>query len=520
MLAGVIAAVTVLMLALMLTVKAEPSYAAEEEVFDNHLNVLTVIYTNINTPDFKNSFSSKEVNEIKTVVSNAPDNFKRLSGGRFIIDKVDFKTITEPITSVSGSSASSKRRDLNYDSQDDIPNDINIDSYLENDEYDLVYVFAPLSGIKVEAGQEWYGLGGSYYYFNGRRIYYAIANDSPALVGKARYKIYNDYYDTRLGVVIHEILHCIETNSRNNGYSDFEILHSASDNGYKQTQYNEWLDWYHDLMQDKLKNGKKGFTPEAFKISHPKRVDSYVESISVSGGTLNVKTGKTFKLKPTVSPAGAYYQSLTWASSDPYAATVSKDGTVKTYSKGKVTITVSANTSTYKAKCVLNITGKDKLPVYTTDNGKLKVTKNRNGTVKLVGVTSKAPKVLRPDYAVIKGEYYTITHIGEYALKGNKKIQEIDLNDTYVKTIEKGAFYGMKKLWFLAIRKSIKKLPVNMAKNCRKLEIVEIEGKLTSVGKGAFVKIHKKPRVWVPKKTSKKIKKKIKKQIHYKLSTF
>ena len=71
----------------------------------------------------------------------------------------------------------------------------------------------------------------------------------------------------------------------------------------------------------------------------------------------------------------------------------------------------------------LNITGKDKLPVYTTDNGKLKVTKNRNGTVKLVGVTSKAPKVLKPDYAVIKGNYYEITHIGEYAFKGNKKSQ-------------------------------------------------------------------------------------------------
>ena len=209
--AGVIAAVTVLMLALMLTVKAEPSYAEEEEVFDNHWNVLTLIYTKVDTPDFKNSFIGKKVSEIKTVVSNAPDNFKRLSDGRFIIDKVDFKTITEPITSVSGSSKSSKHRELNYDSSDEIENDINIDAYLDNNEYDLVYVFAPLSGIKVEAGQEWYGLGGSYYYFNGRRIYYAIANDSPAVVGKEDYPIYGDYFDTRLGIVINEMHDCILT---------------------------------------------------------------------------------------------------------------------------------------------------------------------------------------------------------------------------------------------------------------------------------------------------------------------
>ena len=78
----------------------------------------------------------------------------------------------------------------------------------------------------------------------------------------------------------------------------------------------------------------------------------------------------------------------------------------------------------------------------------------------------------------------------------------------------------MKKLWYLNIRKGIKKIPANMARKCRKLEVVEIDGKITSIAKGAFVGIHKKPRVWVPEKTSKKIKKRLKKQIHYKVSTF
>ena len=204
-----IAPVVIVLIAAMSAVCADRAYAEEEEeVFDNHWKVLTLIYQNVDTPEYKHSFTDAQVTSIRNIVKNLPDNYRRLSGGRFLIDSIDIETITEPITTITGNNSYP-----NWLTQG-AGEDIDFDHYLDERDVDFVVVFAPVGKYPDNT---WYGLGGTYYRYKGRSYNYAIINNVLDIVGKPDYQLPDGTYDTRLGALVHEMLHGIEANSRKTG---------------------------------------------------------------------------------------------------------------------------------------------------------------------------------------------------------------------------------------------------------------------------------------------------------------
>lgn len=236
-------------------------------------------------------------------------------------------------------------------------------------------MFAPLRNYP---GITWYGLGGSFYTYNGRRIYYAISNQLITYIGEPEYEVDGEYYDTRLAVMVHEMLHCIETNSNSNGIHGFEAVHDAEQNGYDSGGTGEWFDWYHDLMQDTLKSGKKGFSEESFFIQHPQRI--LVDGVTISETSLEMESGGTAYLSASVTPENADYQNVVWNTSDPRIVRVSRDGKVTAYYPGKATVYASANNSMITAKCEVTVTGEYPNEIISVDQGYSKFT--YNGKVK------------------------------------------------------------------------------------------------------------------------------------------
>lgn len=92
-----ISLIVVLLMVLIMTVAVTASRTsrvyAEEDVFDNHWKLLTLIYTDVQTETYQKSFTDAEVNDITSICANLPDVFKRLSGGRFMLDRMDFEVI-------------------------------------------------------------------------------------------------------------------------------------------------------------------------------------------------------------------------------------------------------------------------------------------------------------------------------------------------------------------------------------------------------------------------------------------
>ena len=84
----------------------------------------------------------------------------------------------------------------------------------------------------------------------------------------------------------------------------------------------------------------------AEKENTPKVVSLDGKALKVSKTDLNVKTGKTVKIKATATPT----TKVTYKTSNKKIATVTDKGVVKGIKKGKATITVKANGKTVKVK--------------------------------------------------------------------------------------------------------------------------------------------------------------------------
>ncbi len=229
----------------------------EELPADNKWNVLVLIYPKVNTGSFKASFSGQDVASIKSVLGGLPETIDNLSGGRMKIGVMDTKVVNKTIKSVKGSYGGNLTLGPG--------NDINFDTYLKGHDYNQIVVFAPLA--KSPLNNNWYGLGGTTYRYKGREIYYCIINDS-LCYGSPAAEVHGKTYDARLAVLTHELLHCVETNSRKLGWKGFEALHRAEKNGYVYNYDLQWLDWYSDLMRDKIKSGRKGFARKSFRVPH------------------------------------------------------------------------------------------------------------------------------------------------------------------------------------------------------------------------------------------------------------
>ena len=111
----------------------------------------------------------------------------------------------------------------------------------------------------------WLGIGGMTHTFNGQ-TFYVTQFSSSIMPGMRTWKRNGIKYELESSALVHEILHCVETNSTNNGWTGFQPLHDAEENGYNDLA--GWFDWYSDLMTDSLKSGKPGFHDVSFLVTH------------------------------------------------------------------------------------------------------------------------------------------------------------------------------------------------------------------------------------------------------------
>lgn len=220
---------------------------------DNHWNILGLIFRNIDAPEWKSSFSDAEVNHAKEVFRQYPTAIRTWSDSRMLIDSVDVKVIDEPVKSVSGDSGE-LAAGLDFD----------IDRYLEGKDYQLIVVYAPLMGYSKASG--WIGLGGGWVTVQDRNIYYLTINWIHMEADHHSYMGID--FDNNLGTLLHEHLHCVESNSSVfNGWDGFTPVHNNADHGFTDDSKYGWVDWYSALMRDSGLNGK-GFRPESFLVDH------------------------------------------------------------------------------------------------------------------------------------------------------------------------------------------------------------------------------------------------------------
>lgn len=75
------------------------------------------------------------------------------------------------------------------------------------------------------------------------------------------YSIYNTFPQE---VFLHEFLHTLERNEKNNG-NDIAALHDYANYGYSEDRTSGLEKWYEDYMQNSIKNGEnKGLTKFAY----------------------------------------------------------------------------------------------------------------------------------------------------------------------------------------------------------------------------------------------------------------
>ena len=84
------------------------------------------------------------------------------------------------------------------------------------------------------------------------------------------------------------------------------------------------------------------------------KAEKKVTSVKLNKNTATLAKGKSLTLEATVSPTDATDKSLTWTSSNPKIASVSKDGKVTAKSKGTATITCKASNGK-KASCKVTV---------------------------------------------------------------------------------------------------------------------------------------------------------------------
>ncbi len=97
------------------------------------------------------------------------------------------------------------------------------------------------------------------------------------------------------------------------------------------------------------------------------RNGTFTKHVGVSGVSINetyttIQQGKTVTLKPTIEPADASNQKVSWKSSDNKIATVSEEGVVKGITRGTATITVTTEDGGKTASCEVTVVDPDPSP--------------------------------------------------------------------------------------------------------------------------------------------------------------
>ena len=222
------------------------------------------------------------------------------------------------------------------------------------------------------------------------------------------------------------------------------------------------------------------------------QTDGYVEPVEIrlNQETISLHRTETARLTAEVLPEGAQ-AIVSWSSSQPAVATVSKDGLVTAVQQGTTVITAAVGKLT--ASCTVHV---------IVDENESDYVLNQNGEVTsylgtdwkvlnipaeigdqtVTGIADGAFENQRDIQQVILPE--TVTVIGSNAFYGCTNLKEINLN--HVTSMGSGAFRQCAALQSVALGEGLRDVPEQAFMSCAKLKAVTLPSSVKELGKECF----------------------------------
>jgi len=125
-----------------------------------------------------------------------------------------------------------------------------------------------------------------------------------------------------------------------------------------------------------------------------------VSKITLPKEPVNIVSGYTKQLFPTIYPANADNQNITWKSSKPSIATVDSNGIASGWSTGKATITVTTVDGKKTAKCTINV---NMIPAVKVTG----ISLNKSSLTMDMGASEQLVATISPSNATIKDVIWT-----------------------------------------------------------------------------------------------------------------
>lgn len=248
----------------------------------NKWNILVVFLKEIDAKNlkingksykFKRTMSADTIKETKAVVNNLKTSLKSMSGGRMEVKNIDFVTYSKPITEKAF-----LRTDDYWYYLDEKSAELSaaLDKCIAKGgrDYDQIIAISPIWEI---GSDNWFGLGGGKYNGKNRSINFCQIK----LKSKNNYVFDAAEPTFKESVFVHEMLHCMESDSRLIDPEKTPNLHNYADYGYGDSEL-EHKRWYTAYMRAKLKGGK-GLDPAVYQVYHNCKYKTVSEDMSVGG---------------------------------------------------------------------------------------------------------------------------------------------------------------------------------------------------------------------------------------------
>ena len=168
---------------------------------------------------------------------------------------------------------------------------------------------------------------------------------------------------------------------------------------------------------------------------------------------------RSFKMKVTKVPSTSK-EAITFTSSKPDVATVSKTGKVKAVGYGTTTITAKSSVKKVSVRCTVTVPK----PGQKIRIGEYTYKVNKRPNLSFAGVTSSVTKVVIPAKVKFDGKAYRVTGVSAKACYNNRTITKVTIGKN-VTSVGSKAFYGCVKLKTVNIKsKRITKIKKNSFK--------------------------------------------------------
>ena len=219
----------------------------------NEWRILAVIFKDVKVPVVKDgqkytythSLTDDDIEYLKEPLKKLYSSFETISDGQMKVTGITAAVPDTTLTSLQQDDYFGYRIEP-YDPQVSKV----LDHYLAKKVYNQIIVISPIAEIAVD----WGGLGGSKYKgVNFCQINYKSGNSFPG-----------DHPDFPEAIYVHEMLHCMEADSRDINPDKTASLHGQPDYGFEDTG-DEWKEWYTAYMRSELPDGK-GLDPSVFLV--------------------------------------------------------------------------------------------------------------------------------------------------------------------------------------------------------------------------------------------------------------